>query len=87
MISLNLTPDQREKVAACISPRARRNRAQAAWTYDDHVNLTRKAIAVLSDRQRDLWIHVLGPPADSRSPSKQRHRNRPSVTQTQPPVR
>jgi len=58
---LSLTPDQREKVAECISEK-KAQKAHSAWTYDDHVKLTRKAIAVLSDRQRDLWIHVLGPP-------------------------
>jgi hypothetical protein len=57
---LSLTPDQRERVAQCISAK-KAQRAQGAWTYADHVELTRTAIAVLSKRQRDLWIHVLGP--------------------------
>jgi len=57
---LNLTPDQRDKVARYVAEGGEQ-RARTAWTYSEHVNLTRKAIAVLSDKQKDLWIHVLGP--------------------------
>ena len=59
--SLNLTPDQQEKVDQYISA-GKVQRTHGVWTYEDHVNLTRKAIALLNDRQKDLWIHVLGRP-------------------------
>jgi hypothetical protein len=58
---LNLTPDQRDNLARCVKEGAER-RARAAWTYADHVLLTRKAISILSEKQQSLWIHVLGPP-------------------------
>ena len=36
-------------------------RAKGSLTYEDHVSLTRKATSVLDERQRNVWIHVLGP--------------------------
>jgi hypothetical protein len=58
---LGLTPDQHEKVARIVAA-GREQRARAPWTFAEHVDLTRKAISVLSEKQKDLWIHVLGPP-------------------------
>ena len=58
---LSLTREQQEKVARYIAE-GREQRARATWTSAEHVGLTRKAISVLSDKQKDLWIHVLGPP-------------------------
>jgi hypothetical protein len=58
---LSLTLEQHEKVARLVAE-ARSQRAHTPWTPTEHVNLTRKAISVLSDKQRELWIHVLGPP-------------------------
>jgi hypothetical protein len=58
--SLNLTPEQKKRVEECISE-GNAQRARAGWTYDDHINQTRKAIAILDDRQQRLWIRVLGP--------------------------
>ncbi len=57
---LNLTPDQKKQVSDMVD-QSRVQRARATWTFDDHVNLTRKAIAVLTPQQRDLWIRKLGP--------------------------
>ncbi len=59
--SLNLTPEQKKKVEACVAER-NKERDRGAWTYEDHVSETRKAIAVLDERQRALWIRALGPP-------------------------
>ncbi len=58
---LNLTPDQQEKVARCISD-ARAQRPPGPWDYDGHVALTRQAIALFSDKQKEQWINLLGPP-------------------------
>ncbi len=58
--SLNLSPEQKEAVTKLVAE-ANSRRASGPPTYDEHVALTRAAIAVLSDRQKDLWIHVLGP--------------------------
>jgi hypothetical protein len=58
---LSLTREQQEQVARYIAE-GREQRARVTWTSTEHVNLTRKAISVLSDKQKDLWIHVLGPP-------------------------
>jgi hypothetical protein len=58
--SLNLTPAQKEKVRECIAA-GNAERARGALTYEDHVDQTRKAIAILTERQRNVWIHVLGP--------------------------
>jgi len=58
---LNLTPDQQDKVERCVSA-ARAERPPGPWDYDGHVALTRKAISLLSEKQQDLWIRLLGPP-------------------------
>ncbi len=57
---LNLTPDQVQKVTEYVKE-SRQRQAPANWTAADHFNLTRRAIALLSDKQRDQWIHLLGP--------------------------
>jgi hypothetical protein len=58
--SLNLTPEQKKKVGECIAE-ANSQRARGGLTYEDHISHTRKAIAILDERQRNVWIHVLGP--------------------------
>jgi len=58
---LGLTPEQQEKVAGYIAE-GKGRRARVTWTPAEHVELTRRAVSVLSDKQRDLWRHVLGPP-------------------------
>jgi hypothetical protein len=82
--SLNLTPEQKKKVTECISA-GNAERARGALTYEDHVDQTRKAIAILDERQRKVWIHVLGPrcafkievrpPAAQNEPAAQGHSN------------
>jgi hypothetical protein len=57
---LNLTDEQKKKVGACIAL-GNAPRARGVWSYDDHINEIRKAIAILDDRQQKLWIDVLGP--------------------------
>jgi hypothetical protein len=58
---LSLTPQQRARLAQLIAD-GRRQRPQIPWTPEEHTNLTRQAISVLSDRQKEQWIQVLGPP-------------------------
>ena len=58
--SLNLTPAQRKTIEDCIAA-GRAQRARDGWSYENHVNQTRQAIAVLDARQRELWIQLLGP--------------------------
>ncbi len=58
---LNLSREQQDAVARLIAE-AVAQRPQLSWTYDQHTNLSRKAIAVLSDKQKTVWIQVLGRP-------------------------
>jgi hypothetical protein len=58
---LNLTDEQEKSIGQVISEAANR-RAQGGWTYDDHTSLSRQAISLLNDKQKTLWIHVLGRP-------------------------
>lgn len=59
--SVGLAREQREKLTSCLAE-ARAHRAQAIWTYDDHHELTRKALTILSEKQRHLWVQILGQP-------------------------
>ena len=59
---LGLTSDQRDQVAH-VYGNAKRERVKAGpCTYEEHLEVTRKAIAVLSDKQKQLWVKVLGRP-------------------------
>ena len=58
--SLKLTAEQKNKVRECIA-QGSAQRAREGWSYENHVNQTRMAIAVLDTRQQNLWVHVLGP--------------------------
>jgi hypothetical protein len=58
---LNLSSEQEKTIAQLITEAAAR-RARGNWTYLDHTSLSRQAISVLNDKQKTLWIHVLGPP-------------------------
>jgi hypothetical protein len=57
---LDLTPAQVERIGGFVMV-ARRRQSQATWNAGDHFNLTRQAIAVLSNSQRERWINLLGP--------------------------
>jgi hypothetical protein len=59
--SLSLTREQREKLTSCLAE-GQTHRAQGKWTYDDHRELTRKSLAILSEKQRHLWVRILGEP-------------------------
>ncbi len=59
--SLSLTRDQREKLTSYLTE-ARAQRAHGTWTYEDHHELTRKALTILSEKQRHLWVRILGEP-------------------------
>lgn len=59
--SLHLTDEQKKQVEHCIAE-GKAKRTREGWSYESHVNQTRKAIAFLDDRQRAMWIKVLGPP-------------------------
>jgi hypothetical protein len=58
---LNLTPDQQKKAAAYAAEQ-KAQRAQAAWTYADHLRLMHKAVSVLSETQKNRWIRLVGRP-------------------------
>ncbi len=58
--SLKLTPVQRQKVSTLVQA-AESERGQGPWSYEQHTDLTRQAIAVLNEHQKELWIHLLGP--------------------------
>jgi hypothetical protein len=59
--SLSLTRVQREKLMSCLTE-AKSHRAGGTWTYEDHRELTGKALAILSEKQRHLWVRILGEP-------------------------
>jgi hypothetical protein len=63
--SLKLTPAQKDKVQACIAA-GKAQRAVEGWSYENHVNQTRTAIAYLDARQRSLWIGLIGRPCPFR---------------------
>ncbi len=79
--SLSLTPDQKKRVSECIS-QAQAQRARTGWSYEDHVNLTRKAIAILTERQRELWIHLIGPRCAFSVAAKTQTAQRPTTAAT-----
>jgi hypothetical protein len=59
---LGLTSEQKTQVARVYSDVRKLHDARKPWTYEEHVEITRKAIGALSDRQRHLWAKVLGRP-------------------------
>jgi hypothetical protein len=59
---LGLTSDQRDKLVLVHSDSKRGRVKRGPWTYDEHLELTRKTLAVLSEKQKQLWVKVLGPP-------------------------
>jgi hypothetical protein len=59
---LGLTDEQRDQVSQVYSERMKARVRQGPWTYDEHVEITRKAIAILTDKQKHLWAKVLGRP-------------------------
>jgi hypothetical protein len=59
--SLNLTADQRQKLSRCLAE-SHAQRARQLWTYDDHHRLNRQALGILTERQRHLWVRILGEP-------------------------
>jgi hypothetical protein len=63
--SLNLSEQQRQKVKELVQA-AEAKRATGPWLYEQHTELTRQAIAVLNEHQKELWIHLLGPPCQFR---------------------
>jgi hypothetical protein len=59
---LGMTDEQRDQVSRVFSDRIKARGGQGPWTYEEHLEITRKAIAVLTDKQKHLWAKVLGRP-------------------------
>ncbi len=59
---LGLTDEQRDQVSRVYGDRMKARVRQGPWTYEEHIEITRKAIAVLTDKQQKLWAKVLGQP-------------------------
>jgi hypothetical protein len=59
---LGLTPEQQKQLAAVIAQARAQRPGAGPWTYDEHLAITRKASAVLSEKQRHLWARYLGAP-------------------------
>jgi hypothetical protein len=78
--SLQLTPAQQQQVKQSIA-QGNAQRAQAGWSYEDHVNQTRIAISFLDARQKELWIHAIGPKCPFHIELETK------TAQSQPPVR
>jgi hypothetical protein len=67
--SLNLTPEQKEAVSKLVADASTR-RSQRPPTYEEHTEVIRAAIGLLTERQKHLWTHVLGPPCQFRVDSQ-----------------
>ena len=73
--SLRLSDEQKTKIDECIAA-GKALRTRERWSYENHVNQTRKAIAILDERQQRIWIKLLAPRATSRSQANPRpHKN------------
>jgi hypothetical protein len=59
---LGMTSDQQDQLARVCGEAKKERVRQGPWTYEEHLELTRKTIAVLSEKQRHLWAKVLGRP-------------------------
>ena len=59
---LGLSKENQTEVARVISDAAELRAKAGRLTYDEHVEITRKAVALLTEKQRQQWVHVLGPP-------------------------
>jgi hypothetical protein len=59
---LGLTDEQRDRVSRVYSDAMKDRVRRGPWTYEEHIELTRKALAVLSEKQKHLWAKVLGRP-------------------------
>jgi hypothetical protein len=59
---LGMTSEQQEQVARIYRDAKKERVTQGPWTYEEHIEITRKSIALLSEKQRHLWAKVLGRP-------------------------
>jgi hypothetical protein len=59
---LGISSEKQTEVARVISEAAALRASAGRLTYEEHLEITRKAIALLSEKQRQQWAHVLGPP-------------------------
>jgi hypothetical protein len=59
---LGLSAENRTEVTRVISDAAALRERAGRLTYEEHVEITRRAVARLSEKQRQHWIHVLGQP-------------------------
>ena len=59
--SLALTDAQKNEDSGLHRRRAKHSELGERWSYENHVNQTRKAIAILDERQQRIWIKLLGP--------------------------
>jgi hypothetical protein len=77
--SLRLSEEQKKKIRQCIAE-GNAQRAREGWSYENHSNQTRKAIAVLDLRQRSIWIKLLGPACEFKiAVEPQTAQNRPAA--------
>ena len=59
---LGINSEKQTEVARVVSEGAALRARAGSLTYEEHIEVTRKAIALLSEKQRQQWAHVLGPP-------------------------
>jgi hypothetical protein len=59
---LGINSEKQTEVARVVSEGAAIRARAGRLTYEEHIEVTRKAIALLSEKQRQQWAHVLGPP-------------------------
>jgi hypothetical protein len=84
---MGLTPDQRRALARIIASHADPRRAQTVRSPSDQGKLAHDALAVLSDRQQQLWSRLLGTPFQFSGPLDAQVKRAGSVSQrvTPPP--
>lgn len=58
---LGLSSEQMQTLARCVAQHKQSLRSQPRWTPADQERLTRQAMTLLSDSQKQLWYNLLGP--------------------------
>ncbi len=85
---LGLTAGQQDQVSRLYSEAKKGRSKQRSWTYEEHLEITRKAIAILDDKQKHLWAKVLGRPCqfviESAQPDAARTGVRAQPAETRP---
>ena len=61
---LGLTAEQQGQIARVYNDARKKRGGAGPWTYKEHLEITKKAIALLSEKQQHFWARVLGRPCE-----------------------